>query len=85
MLHCVCTCVCVKELSGGSMTFRPEINRRSVVLAEARLQQAPGVAALPASERLYRNPTSPGRARRSVLTLAACTTQHFVSSLSQTT
>ncbi|KAG2430996.1 hypothetical protein HYH02_013527 [Chlamydomonas schloesseri] len=43
------------ELDSGPATFQPEINRRSVVLAAERQRQQPAeVAALPASERLYR-------------------------------
>ncbi|EFJ49725.1 hypothetical protein VOLCADRAFT_104176 [Volvox carteri f. nagariensis] len=43
------------ELGGGSVTFQPEVNRRSAQLAAERQRQQPAeVAALPASERLYR-------------------------------
>ncbi|GIL54738.1 hypothetical protein Vafri_10453 [Volvox africanus] len=43
------------ELGSGSVTFQPEINRRSAQLAAERQRQQPAeVAALPASERLYR-------------------------------
>ncbi|PNW79558.1 hypothetical protein CHLRE_08g358567v5 [Chlamydomonas reinhardtii] len=43
------------ELDSGPATFQPEINRRSVALAAERQRQQPAeVAALPASERLYR-------------------------------
>ncbi|GIL80181.1 hypothetical protein Vretimale_12978 [Volvox reticuliferus] len=42
------------ELGGGSVTFQPEINRRSAQLAAERQRQQPAeVASLPASERLY--------------------------------
>jgi hypothetical protein len=44
-----------QELGGGSVTFQPEINRRSAQLAAERQRQQPAeLAALPASERLYR-------------------------------
>ncbi|KAG2424445.1 hypothetical protein HXX76_014498 [Chlamydomonas incerta] len=43
------------EMDSGPATFQPEINRRSVALAAERQRQQPAeVAALPASERLYR-------------------------------
>lgn len=77
---------CTQELAGGSMTFKPEINRRSVVLAEARLRQAPDeVGALPVAERLYRAASSPSRGNRqvrlpyaSMLAVQSCHTQHPV-------
>ncbi|KAG2497455.1 hypothetical protein HYH03_004610 [Edaphochlamys debaryana] len=42
------------ELDGGSVTFQPEVNRRSLALAAERQRQAPAeLAELPAHERLY--------------------------------
>ncbi|GLC60543.1 hypothetical protein PLESTB_001625100 [Pleodorina starrii] len=53
------------ELGGGSVTFQPEINRRSVALAAERQRQQPAeVAMLPASERLYRLAQEQGLRRR---------------------
>lgn len=44
----------LQELDSGSITFQPELNRRSVQLVAERQRQQPAeLAALPASERLY--------------------------------
>ena len=49
-----CTRSWPQEMESGPTTFQPGVNRRSVQLAQHKLQkEAPELASLPAGERLY--------------------------------